>query len=914
MAAVGSIYDVLASVGIQRTRGKMTCSQCHEPKVTASASKGIAKCWGCHAAWTVSGETLSTDHDWATYAIGTVASRCQTHLLQCRDALDWLEYRHLPVGDEQWLRDMDLGAVPPSLHISDVVTMTRHVHAQGEIAQQEKVKLLHTAAAGKGVKERRAAEAKAEVIKAAIDADRKEMEHLTKVILPLLLEPAWRNALVYLYRDPEGEPCSLNLRQYGTEPAERKVMRIQPHQGKRGVFGVPEAQYEPGDAWHGRMPLLTVVEGEHNRLSLAAAAHKWGLQYHVPCVAIGGKNGADIACIQALAAGDEPVVIYDNDKVNSTTGLPGGYELVDAVSAKMYCRATTTTTKDLDDYIKADRSLSPAKLISEVFEPAKPVPLAIATIRDQVGTLLGAGDLEANALEIAVTNLITRDATRRCRLFNVDGYAVLLRPGIGTTCDLIPVRKGNSALEGYLKEYGIARKEWVDACGRAINIVASKLSTPRKTLHSISAWVGGKLYINCYEGSMVRITVEEGKPVLTRVPVGTDGVLMQRYANNLDDQEAATQPWLNSKTDLTSIVPGALRHCRESLLDRTVLGKIIYTERPDHYKQLLKCWLMSTFFATTQKSRPVPMFEGTGGGGKSSLGVALGNILIGDRFATTNSPATGKELAELMTGTPFVVFDEWDLVSKDVEKAFKHLTTGGKHKRREYYTTAQVIELMCDATIIQTTNSNPTREAATSRRNLVVPVAARQQEVGDRVFQSIGDHLLPELMSMRQAVWLELLSDLSACVMALHNTDPATKTSFSMSDFGVFVQRIADHEKWGEDAHQMFMATERKQEEQTANTQLLAELLPVLLTISPDLQGKFYTAREWAEHFQHVIAEHDIDRRRKVNTNYVSYMFKTFVDLYSRRFGLQEVENKHTKIKSYALSLPVETVEHKEAA
>jgi len=40
MPAVRPIYDVLTQVGIERSRGKMTCSQCHEPKVTASATKG----------------------------------------------------------------------------------------------------------------------------------------------------------------------------------------------------------------------------------------------------------------------------------------------------------------------------------------------------------------------------------------------------------------------------------------------------------------------------------------------------------------------------------------------------------------------------------------------------------------------------------------------------------------------------------------------------------------------------------------------------------------------------------------------------------------------------------------------------------------------------------------------------------
>ncbi len=400
--------------------------------------------------------------------------------------------------------------------------------------------------------------------------------------------------------------------------------------------------------------------------------------------------------------------------------------------------------------------------------------------------------------------------------------------------------------------------------------------------------------------------MEEGKPIRDRVPNGTDGVLMHQYANSLTDTDTKMRPWLNPEVHLTEDSIGSLRHRPGSLLEAEILGLVSYTGYAPHYKQLLKCWLLSTFFATTQTSRPVPMFEGIGGAGKTTLGVRIGNILQGPHFAAINAPTSGKELAEQMTATPFVVFDEFDKVGTDVEKTFKNLTTGGKHRRRELYTTSHVIELSCDATVILTTNADPLREAASMRRFLVIPIAPRQMEAGEQVYSAVGEHLLPSLMAKRESIWAELLDDLSACVLALHNVPAATiKTSFSMADFGVFVQRIATFEKWGMEAERMFLATEKKQEEQAADHQVLAELLPELLASSPDLQGNFYSAREWADYFQGMISDYDHARKSKVTFSYVNYIFKTWADLYRRKFGLEERINSHTKTKQYSLRLTV---------
>ena len=254
-------------------------------------------------------------------------------------------------------------------------------------------------------------------------------------------------------------------------------------------------------------------------------------------------------------------------------------------------------------------------------------------------------------------------------------------------------------------------------------------------------------------------------------------------------------------------------------------------------------------FFSHHRNRPVLMAEGPGGSGKGSLGEAIGYLLIGPKFHVTNAPSTAEQLAELMTGVPYVVFDEWDKIDHRTENAFKQLVTGGRHKRRELYTTAKVIELACDAASFLATNANPMKQAGTSRRYIVLPIAPRQQAPGERVFRSASESLIKSFLAVRTEMWLDLIADLASCVCALAPTDPHTQTSFSLSDFGVFVQRVADYEGWGSDASKLFVDTERQQQEQAAKALTLGTLIPELLTTCPNLQGHFFMHQHGAKNF-----------------------------------------------------------------
>jgi hypothetical protein len=243
------IWEVLAREGVERTRGKAMCPRCNTKKLSVSRFKGIAKCWGCGAFWSYTSEKTAPADDWVIYLVGAIAQACQDALLHDRDALDWLEHRKLPVGNIDWLLDQDLGAVPSDIDIS---TITRKA---GKLLAEESKRRLAAAtemvrtAKVKGAKACKAAEAKLEALNLELDDERQNLDHMADDILPLLTTAKWDGALVYIYRDQDGQPCSLNIRQYSTEPDERTVKRIQPRPGRRGVFGALDAQYAPGESW-----------------------------------------------------------------------------------------------------------------------------------------------------------------------------------------------------------------------------------------------------------------------------------------------------------------------------------------------------------------------------------------------------------------------------------------------------------------------------------------------------------------------------------------------------------------------------------------------------------------------------------------------------------------------------------------
>ena len=905
------IYDVLRRAGVEVRPGRMVCPKCEHRSVTASADKGIAKCWKCEKVWTTNpDQKRAQSWDWAAILLTPLAEACKGDIGSDGDARMWLLDRGLPIDDPEWLYEQDLGTIPCDLdrHLPGWIAKAKERLSEEISTFQIQAMGLRAVLENQPGRPKKETQIRIHGLESAAEDAKQAFEHLTTHILPLLLKSEWIGSVVYVYRDEEGVVTSLNVRQISSEyetedhPYERKVIRIQPRPNRRGLFGVDDAQYAPGEGWGDKVRTPILVEGEHNLLSLRAAYRRWGPKYFLPVVAVGGKNGADVDCLERLVGDEgEPLIIYDNDRVNENTGKPAGHDLVDAVSSVLYIYKATTSTKDLDDWFKANPQATPQQFLKEILSKARFCPISMDSIRSRVLQALTEPKVEANRREMAVRKIIIDDLQRRAKLYQVDGYSLALLPDYASDEDkasLIPVRKGNIQYAQLASEYGLVIPKWIDSLGQGINIAT--LQAEHNALHSLSHFDGNSLYVNCYDGTFIRLRPREGRVQIKRFVNGTDGVLMREF-----DASSPMCPWLPPDIDLSQIFQCAsgMQHRPDSLFESKILGTVIYERDEALYKQLLKSWVLSIFFGGHHRNRPVIMAEGSGGSGKGSLGATIGYLLIGPRFSVTNSPKDGNALAELMTDTPYVVFDEWDNLTKEVENSFKHLTTGGKHRRRELYTTSKVVELSCDAAVFLTTNSNPMKQAGTSRRYIKLPIGPRQTRPGEKVFRSTSDYLLPTFMEHRTRLWLDLIADLASCVLALNSTEPSTKTSFSMSDFGVFVQRVATYEGWGDEAAQLLIKAEHQQDKQAAEALRLGTLIPELLRFNPSLQGKFLPAREWADYLQQLIPEHDRETRERVVSSYITHILKVHSEVFRRTCGMEIGYDKHDEVRTYSFRL-----------
>jgi len=356
-----NIKQILSQEGIQWA-SRMDCPRCKgEKKITASESKGIAKCWKCNTVWTEKG--AGAEATWANTLIRALAERCQQHLENSIPAFTWLlEKRSLP-EDIGWLLAHDLGAIP------------KNINAAGLAAEAlDNLKAERQSAVDACETEKQALK-----IEERYCQEEQRLQKFTETLIKLD-DKMWTDAVVYIYTDANGNPISLNVRQQKLETGdgEKHCMRIQPKIGQRGLFCPVETA---GAEWGGKLPKI-IVEGEHNWLSLLRRADDWGAGYELAGFAMGGKNGADRNAAKQLLGSEKPLVIYDNDTLSERTNRQGGWDLVEALSWRFSLNATTTLLKDADDWVNST-TVMPHHLL-ELAKDAEFVPRPYEAVAEDI--------------------------------------------------------------------------------------------------------------------------------------------------------------------------------------------------------------------------------------------------------------------------------------------------------------------------------------------------------------------------------------------------------------------------------------------------------------------------------------------------------------------------------------------------
>jgi hypothetical protein len=185
--------------------------------------------------------------------------------------------------------------------------------------------------------------------------------------------------------------------------------------------------------------------------------------------------------------------------------------------------------------------------------------------------------------------------------------------------------------------------------------------------------------LNTFDGQMMR---RERHGAWERVPNGTDGILFLTPSEFLS-------PW-----EPESVAGG------DSLKWLCSLGHFTSDKglSVGDQRALLFAWLLHLFVPALNPVRPIPLFEGITGSGKSVMGELIGRWLSGSEFEVmdlpTGQPAKAEESIKLeLCKRPLVVLDNVDLSPRWLDDFLCRYATGVRMSRRRLYTDSDQVHL-----------------------------------------------------------------------------------------------------------------------------------------------------------------------------------------------------------------------------
>jgi hypothetical protein len=866
-----NIRQILAQEGIQWA-GRMDCPRCKvEKKITASESKGIAKCWKCNATWTEKG--TGGESTWANALIRGLADRCQEYLEHSIPAITWLvDKRGLP-EDIAWLRAHNLGAVPKNINAAALsAEALDHLNAE----RQEAVDACET-------------EKQALKVELRYDQEEKRLQKFTEILIKLD-DKTWTDAVVYIYNDAHGNPISLNVRQQKLETGdgEKHCMRIQPRIGQRGLFCPVETS---GEAWDGKLPTI-IVEGEHNWLTLLRRADEWGVGYELAGFAMGGKNGADRNAAKQLLAREKPMVIYDNDTLSDSTNRPGGWDLVEALSWRFSLDAATTPVKDADDWVKST-TVMPHHLL-ELAKNAEFVPRPYEAVAEEITNIRNEKML-AFMKDKLITELIWEDVLDKALVYNAgdeikpaQGILMMLEKDKSRT--FVEVAKDHPTISTLLRKYGVEPGDDLSAKLGA-NLWSRTVDAERAPLRVLSHYVQntGSLYLDRGDGTVLVLQPSRTPKVIAN---GEDSVVFTPH-----------------KTGPSQVMPNAKKgvglNRKGGLFDELITSGVLWDEEfgldAGEQKLLLRVHVLQLFFDDTLRMKMSPMYEGPGGSEKNTITERVGRLLEGADFAVQHMPRTTKALSDLSVNKLYVGFDEFDSQDHEMESGFRWWATALYREERRLYTNFQTARAPLARGASFSTNYNPMKEATTSRRVLPFFVKAR---TGD--YKSPAQELWRQFDAAKTALWEEILADLQVIVDGLWDV-PQASTKCTMADVGVFIHRCAQYEGWYKESLRLVDRLNDAQMAVIGKKSFWVQMMVELLRSRPELQGKEMTAKEWCNAMKPLIDFGDHDSLERLNSRkFATFCNKGGKQLMERYCSLCKVTAEGKNVDSYSFSLPDE--------
>lgn len=263
----------------------------------------------------------------------------------------------------------------------------------------------------------------------------------------------------------------------------------------------------------------------------------------------------------------------------------------------------------------------------------------------------------------------------------------------------------------------------------------------------------------------------------------------------------------------------------------------------DVYK-LVELWFFSLFFESILDTKPLFVVIGEKGSGKTSFLRRSGQILMGEKFDVTSISSDYKNLTTLITNNYFVVIDNLDSPTTQINDTLARISTGQVIKIRDLYTTNKQVDFTAKCFVALTSRKPHFTRDDVSDRLICIFLKRFESFESENKLKANATKKRDEIMSYVLSCLQVMLGNLK------NNKDKTFKTKFRMADFAEFAFKIASNDKEIKDIEEMLSSLTKQQKDFAIRDDIVYIILKNFVIKEHNL-NKFFTSGDLLEEFQH---------------------------------------------------------------
>ena len=329
------------------------------------------------------------------------------------------------------------------------------------------------------------------------------------------------------------------------------------------------------------------------------------------------------------------------------------------------------------------------------------------------------------------------------------------------------------------------------------------------------------LYIYNASNSILKITENS----ITTIQNGDDGILFEE---------------LNDYTPFTLVgFEQNKNYLSEHLIKNLNLESDEYNI--DVFK-LAEIWFYSLFFESIMPTKPIFVLIGEKGSGKTSFLRRSGQILMGEKFDVTSVSSDNKNLTTLITNNYFVVIDNLDSPTTQINDTLARIATGQVIKIRDLYTTNKQVDYTAKCFVALTSRKPHFTRDDVSDRLICIFIKRFESFESENKLKANASKRRDEIMSYVVSQLQIILCNLKS------NKDKVFKTKFRMADFAEFAFKIASTDEEIKSIEEMFVALTKQQKDFAIRDDIVYIILKNFVSRKYNLD-KFFSSGDLFEEF-----------------------------------------------------------------